>query len=140
MTKPLPSQDLFDGQSEFAPAHEILGAALALKGEVGQGLQELQRAVAIDPKQSSAITKIGDIYYAQKKIPEAKAQFLNAIKITPEDRRAHQRLGLIYEQEGKADLAIAHFEKGIAGTPPDYLGSRSTLAGCTIVPGSSIRR
>ena len=33
-----------------APGHEILGAALALKGNTDDGLKELQRAVALDPQ------------------------------------------------------------------------------------------
>jgi len=110
-----------------AVGHEILGAALALKGNTDEGLAALKRAVALDPQRSSAITKIGDIYLAKSQVNAAREQFLKAIKISPDDRRAHQRLGLIYEQEGKTDLAIRHFEKGIEGTPFGYLGVKVNL-------------
>ena len=106
---------------------EILGAALALKGNTDQGLAALKRAATLDPRRSSAITKIGDIYLAKGQVNEARQQFLRAIGISPDDRRAHQRLGLIFEREGKADLAIRHLEKGIEGTPPEYLGVKVDL-------------
>ena len=113
---------------DSAPAHEILGAALVMKGDVDQGFEELKKAVQLDPKQSSAITKMGDVYMARKDHKRAKESFLKAIQITPHDRRAHQRLGILYEQEGKHDRAISHYEKGIAGTPAEYVGVKVNLA------------
>jgi tetratricopeptide (TPR) repeat protein len=100
-----------------------------MKGEVDKGFEELKKAVKADPKQSSAITKMGDVYMARQDLKKAKDCFEQAVAITPDDRRAHQRLGLLYEQEGKRELAITHFEKGIEGTPADYVGVKVNLAG-----------
>lgn len=110
-----------------APAHEILGAALVLKGEIEAGLNHLQKAVEIDPKQSSAYTKIGDVYLAQGKIPAAREAFLKAVSINISDRHAHQRLGILYDREGRVQEAIAHYERGIYGTPPGYVGIKVDL-------------
>jgi len=119
--------EVLEEKSGSAPAHEILGAALASQGDLDQGLAELRRAVELEPKRSSAMTKIGDILLARGQVEEAREQFLAAVKITPDDRLAHQRLGLLYDREGQRDLAIAHLERGIIGTPPGYIGVMTDL-------------
>jgi tetratricopeptide (TPR) repeat protein len=111
-----------------SPAHEILGAALALDGKVDEGLKELEKAVQINPLQSSALTKIGDVFMARGKWEEAEKKFNQAIQINPRDERAHQRLGIIYEQKGKINEAIKHYERGLIGTAPGYVGIKVDLA------------
>src|SRR5207249_2140572 len=66
--------------AQSAPAYELLGAAQVLKGEIDEGLKSLQKAVQIDPRQSTAITKIGDVYLAQGESKKAKEEFLKAIQ------------------------------------------------------------
>lgn len=112
---------------DSAPGYEILGSVLALSGKEDEGLAQLQKAVAIDPKQSSAYTKIGDILLAREDLAGARDVFQAAIDINAMDRRAHQRLGLLFEKEGKTETAINHYEKGIIGTRPDYVGVKVNL-------------
>jgi tetratricopeptide (TPR) repeat protein len=113
---------------DSAAANEIMGIALAKQGKLDEGVKCFQRAIAINPRQNSAITKLGDVYLAQRNVALAKVQFLQAISVDPGDRRAHQRLGLIYQEEGDAQQAIEHLEKGLIGTPPDYIGIKTDLA------------
>lgn len=120
--------DFLKDQPDSAPAHELLGAALALMGNLEGGLAELQRSVALDPKQYTAYTKIGDILLAQGKDDMAKRALVKAEEIAPDDRRTQQRLGLLLEKEGKIDQAIDHYEKGIKGTNAGYLGVKINLA------------
>lgn len=110
-----------------APAHELLGAALALKGDLAGAVTELRQAVALNPDQHTAHTKLGDIYLVQKKSAEARREFLRAIEIDDADHRAHQRLGRLFESEGNFRQAILHFEKGIVGTPAEYVGVKLNL-------------
>lgn len=111
----------------LAPAHEIIGAALTLQGDLDGGLMHLRMALKIDPDQSSAHTKIGDIYLAQEDLKAAKKEFLSAIRLNPKDRYAHQRLGIIYDRENDTAKAIEHYEQGLRGTPPGYLGIKVDL-------------
>lgn len=111
-----------------AQGHELLGAALVLKGRIDEGLRELQEAVKVDPKQSSAYTKIGDVYLLKRDTVGAMAAFRQAIAITPDDRLAHQRIGLLLDEQHQVREAIEHYELGIQGTPPDYLGIKLDLA------------
>lgn len=113
---------------ESAPAYELLGAALVKKGRIEEGLAALKKAIALNPRQSSAMTKIGDVHMARQQYEQARQEFLKAVQIHPHNRLAHQRLGIIYEMEGDIDLAIAHYEEGIKGTPPGYMGVKVNLA------------
>ena len=111
-----------------APGFETLGAVLALQGELGAAIENLEQAVELNPQQATAFTKLGDIALALGQDSKAVAYFKRAIESVPGDRRAHQRLGLHYERLGDVPRAIEHLELGIAGTPPSYLGVKLNLA------------
>jgi cellulose synthase operon protein C len=120
---------------QAAPANEIIGAAWALKGDNAKGLEYLNRAVAANPRQSTAITKIGDIHFAEKRFKEAKAQFRKAIDADPALRLPYQRLGLILAQEGRTEAAVSAFEKGLEGADPRYVGIKLDLARLYVATG-----
>jgi tetratricopeptide (TPR) repeat protein len=121
------TREFLKANPQSAPGHELLGAALILQGKVDAGLKELQEAVRINPNQSTAITKLGDVYWARGKKADAKAQYLRAAALDPESRLVNQRLGLVAEEEGNAKAAVEYFEKGIVGTPPNYVGVKVNL-------------
>jgi tetratricopeptide (TPR) repeat protein len=109
-------------------ANEILGAGLALKGNLDEGMKFLQKAVDLDPKECSALTKIGDIYLAKKNVNAARGYFKKAVECSPADGRAHQRLGLLCEQDKDYTAAIDHYERGLNGTDATYIGIKINLA------------
>lgn len=123
----------YPGQA--APANEIIGAAWAMKGDNAKGLEYLNRAVVANPRQSTAITKIGDIHFVEKRFKEAKARFEKAISIDPALRLPYQRLGLILAQEGRVEEAVFAFEKGLEGADPRYVGIKLDLARLYVLTG-----
>lgn len=119
-----------------APAHEILGAALALQNRLPEAITALNQAVELSPGQATALTKLGDIAVALGQNAIARDYFERAIAAAPHETRAHQRLGVFHEQEGYVDSAIHHFEKGLRGTPETYLGVKFNLARLYVMTGS----
>ncbi len=113
---------------ENAAALELLGAALALNGDLDLAVVKLERAVELNPAQSSAYTKLGDIFRARRQNDLAERSFRQAVEINDGDRRAHQRLGLMLGQGGAVDEAIDHLKKGLIGLPADYVGIKVDLA------------
>ncbi|MDX5299871.1 MAG: tetratricopeptide repeat protein [Gammaproteobacteria bacterium] len=111
-----------------APAHEIRGAALALRGDLKGAQEALRRAVSLRPQQSSAWTKLGDVQAALGLSAEALQSYLSAVAQNDAEARAHQRLGVIYQEKGESARAIEHLEKGLIGTPADYVGIKANLA------------
>lgn len=121
------ARELVKAYPRWASAHELLGAALVMQGDLEGGLKSLQQAVVLNGKQYTAMVKIGDVYRAQGKSTDAKKQYLEAVRLAPTDRLVNQRLGLIAEEEGDARSAIDFFQKGIVGVPPGYVGVKVNL-------------
>lgn len=122
------ARDLLLRQPQSAPAHEILGTALALQGKLPEAVLSLEKAVELSPQQASALTKLGDLALAVGQEAMAQDYFLEALAANAQDRRAHQRLGELYEREGHLDKAVKHYQLGILGTDPRYLGVKLNLA------------
>jgi tetratricopeptide (TPR) repeat protein len=111
-----------------AAGHELLGAALAINGDTGHALDELHLALKLNPQQSTAQTKIGDIYMSLGQFDKARAAFESAQQIDPSDRLNYQRLGYLDELAGNFQSAVSNYEKGIKGMPPDIVGIKLRLA------------
>lgn len=129
------AREVLTSQPRLAAAHEVLGAALALQGELEEAAAALQRAVELNPGQATAHTKLGDIALAQGDVPAAVKHFEAAVAADSTERLAHQRLGLHYEGLGRSELAIRHFESGVIGTPADYLGVKLNLSRLYVAEG-----
>lgn len=119
-----------------APAHEILGTALALQGNLPDAVLALERAVELSPEQVSALTKLGDIAMTLGQPAMAETYFRQAVERSPGERKAHQRLGLLAEQAGDTEQAIMHYQAGIRDTAADYLGVKLNLAQLYVLSGN----
>lgn len=122
------AQAIVDRTPQFAAAQEIGGVILALRGEPEKAIEAFDRAIRINPGQSSSMTKKGDVLRALGRGADARVEYEAALRSNPDDRHAHQRLGLMDEAAGDVPGAIGHFEKGIIGTAPDYVGVKANLA------------
>ena len=116
-------------ESTAAPAHELIGIALAMQGRLEQARSEFHAAVRADPKQITALIKLGDLDSAQGRFEEADRQYERARLVDDSDPQLAQRLGLSAERKGDLRGAIAWYEKGVRDAPADYLGVRLNLAG-----------
>lgn len=121
------TEKYLEAHPDSAPAHEIRGVILVLQDKIEAGLAELKEAVLINPRQTTALTKMGDVYFSRGERDRARVYFQQAIALNPQDRHPHQRLGILFEEDGNVAEAISHFEKGIVGTPEDYVGIKTNL-------------
>ncbi|HRO59520.1 MAG TPA: tetratricopeptide repeat protein [Burkholderiaceae bacterium] len=122
-------RDALKVESTAAPAHELLGIALAMQGRLEQARSEFHAALRADPKQVTALIKLGDLDSAQGRFEEADRHYERARQVDDSDPQLAQRLGLSAERKGDLRGAIAWYEKGIRDAPADYLGVRLNLAG-----------
>lgn len=122
------AREVIAATPDSAPAHEVLGAALALQDRVPEAIDALRAAVERDPGQFTAWTKLGDIAQALGDEDQAVALYRRALAIAPDDRLTNQRIGLHLAAQGAVDAAIAHLEKGVIGLPEDTPGLRLDLA------------
>jgi tetratricopeptide (TPR) repeat protein len=122
------AQDELTRQPRSAPAHEVLGIAWALQGDLAKGRKALEQAVALDPRQWTALVKLGDLDLAQGNRAAAQARFQAASKEGGEDPQLQQRLGLMAFYAGRFNEAEGFLKKGVAGLAPDSVSVRPHLA------------
>jgi len=86
------------------------------KGDVGKAVQELEKAVALDPQYAEAHSDLGVGYMQLQRILEAESEFRRAIALDPYISVAHSNLGwaLLWqrnfpdaEQSARRALALA---------------------------------
>jgi len=82
-----------------------------------QAIEELKKAVKIDPKLSVVYYNLGRVY-SEKKIPqEAIINFKKALELNPNSQDLHRRIALLYESQGKVDEAISEYLKEAKVSP-----------------------
>lgn len=121
-------QDELKREPQSAPAHEMLGIVWALQGDLAKGRKTLEKAVALDPRQWTALIKLGDLDLAQGDRAAAKKHFQAASREGGEDPQLQQRLGLIAFYEGRFDDAEVFLKKGVTGLAADSVSVRPYLA------------
>lgn len=121
-------QDELIRQPRSAPAHEVLGIVWALQGDLAKGRKALEQAVALDPRQWTALVKLGDLDLAQGDRAAAQKRFQAASKEGGEDPQLQQRLGLMAFYGGRFNESVTFLKKGIAGLAPDSVSVRPYLA------------
>ncbi len=97
--------------------HFNFGRTMFQRGNRDKALDQLEQAVAVDPKYAAPRVFLGQLLLA-KKGPEnaAKAaeQFKGAVELDPENVAAHTGYGEALLELGKVDEAAAAFEKAVA--------------------------
>lgn len=116
------------GNPKYGPGYEILGLVLLLQNQSEKAVAAFEKAAGLEPKSSSALTKLSGVYMAQGQHDKAKQVLQKAVTINPQDRFANQRLGMLAEEAKEFDKAIGYYERGIQGTPSDYVGVKVNLA------------
>jgi tetratricopeptide (TPR) repeat protein len=95
---------------KYAPAHQALGMALVQSKDVGQALNEFDRAQAIDPYVS---TFYFDAARALSLAGEGDKAIAILKKVATKDEHYHLAYGDLLERKGDQDNALAEYEEAI---------------------------
>lgn len=101
-------------------AHQRLGHALSLSGNLQTALDEERTALNLDPNNGEAHCNIGWIFGLQQRFRAAVEEEKLAIAIDPTNSSAYSILGLSLASLEDYDLAISAFNKAIALDPNDF--------------------
>ena len=104
-----------DDKSSFA--HNNLGLALAKRGALEEAINELRRAVEVDPAFVEAFTNLGNFLAQRGARGEAIVYLRRALQIDPAFANAHNTLGNVLADTGALDEAIEHFRKALQSKP-----------------------
>jgi len=101
-------------------AHQRLGHALSLSGNLQTALDEERTALNLDPNNGEAHCNIGWIFGLQQRFRAAVEEEKLAIAIDPTNSSAYSILGLSLASLEDYDLAISAFNKAITLDPNDF--------------------
>jgi TolB-like protein/Flp pilus assembly protein TadD len=109
----------------YSTAHRWYAAFLMSLGRTGDALQEMERALELDPLCLIINMEMAWLFYMARDYDRAVEQALKTLDIEPQFFSAFHTLGLAYEQMGRHKEAISAFKKahsGSAGNPISLAG------------------
>ena len=115
-------------------AHENLGSALDLKGQIGEAITRHRRAVELKPDYEIALNNLGLDLYLTGKGSEAIPHFQKALELKPHYAQAHNNLANVLLQTGQFDDAIVHFRQALE-SKPDFAGAEANLGNALFQTG-----
>lgn len=100
---------------------------LAPHGRFAEALDEMDRALAVDPLSAITVYARAQILRCHRNYEQAEAECEHVLMIDPEYKLAQRLLGMIYQQTGRYAQAVSLFEE-IVGSSQSDLRSHSRLA------------
>ncbi|HEX8524413.1 MAG TPA: tetratricopeptide repeat protein [Tepidisphaeraceae bacterium] len=94
----------------------LAGVALA-RGRLDEGVQWLQKAVALDPHRWELHYNLGLIHATAGRNGQAIAAYEQALRLRPQTTQAHNNLGNIFQAQGRLSEAAHHFEAALRQDP-----------------------
>jgi tetratricopeptide (TPR) repeat protein len=114
-------------QPDDAAHYYNLGMVLSDQGRIDEAVDELERALAIDPRHVHAMVAIGVARARVGDLSEAISALRAAVALDPENTYAHQNLGACLLKRGDYGDAEQHFRTSLK-TDPANVQSRLGLA------------
>jgi tetratricopeptide (TPR) repeat protein len=106
-------------RGDSAEAHLMMGMAKRGGGDLAGGLEELGRAVALNPELPSVHSLYGRALLETGNRDRARAEFEAELTRNPLDFDAHLYLGVLLKEDQAFDQAMAHFERALGVRPGD---------------------
>ena len=104
-----------DGQNDYA--YSIKGLALALPGQVAEGLTNTQKAYDLNPENVANYYNMAMVYKLGGQLNESKVWFEKVLEKDPKNTWSLYGIATIYADQGEDDQALAWLEKAIAADP-----------------------
>jgi serine/threonine protein kinase/tetratricopeptide (TPR) repeat protein len=111
----------------YAIAWRVRGRILGKKGDPQGAIDSLKQALAHNPKDATAHSNLGNAFFKQGKVEEAKAEFRAAaaafeevVRLKPADGDLRYSWGLFQVHAEQWDAAVAAFDRATALKPDSY--------------------
>jgi eukaryotic-like serine/threonine-protein kinase len=97
--------------------HFSLGSIYSSTGKNAQAIEELKRALHLEPNSDNGYLRLGWAYLAEGQSQAALAAFKKAVDLNPYYWYNHDRLGVAYAQLGRYEDALKELKRGIELNP-----------------------
>jgi len=105
-------------EPDYAPAHATLGRiAINFDGELAAGARHFERALTLDPGNTSFLQDAATLYRALGHLDRALTLSEYIVTVDPVNSIAYSRLGLINRYSGNLDAAIAAHQTALRLSP-----------------------
>ncbi len=101
------------GDEPTSDAYQGRGVAYRQQGKFKEAMDDFNKAIELDPKNTYAYNSRGNAYLDQKDYKDAIADYTQAIKLLPTYAYAYDNRGDAYDDEGDIADAIADYTKAI---------------------------
>ncbi|NVD99508.1 tetratricopeptide repeat protein [Massilia sp. BJB1822] len=98
---------------EDAEAHNNLGNALQMAGQLDAAIASYQRALQLQPALGTAHSNLGAALYAARRYGEAEASYRRALAIDPTGLAVYLNLGNVLAAAGQMEAALANYEQAL---------------------------
>jgi serine/threonine-protein kinase len=109
----------------LAPVHVTLGMLHTITGKPEQAVEDLQRALALDPVSGEALRALGRAQEALGRFDAAESTYRRAIDRAPRYWGSWSSLGALLFRKGRYDEAEQAFRRVIELTPDNERGHRN---------------
>jgi protein O-mannosyl-transferase len=117
-------------------SHNNLGAALLnSKSRIPEAIAHFNAALALKPDSEEALNNLGSAYSKTGRLPEAIEKFEAALRIRARFPEAEDNLGAALAKTGRASEALAHLQTAIR-LKPDFAEAHNNLGSAlSSIPG-----
>lgn len=127
-------RDFVAAQPEAAPAHAMLGAALAREGRHAEAVDALREALRRDPRLAEAQARLADVLAEQGRDAEALEAYRALVRLAPDNADAHFNLGVVLARRRDSAQAMAAWRETLR-LQPAHLPARLALADALATAG-----
>jgi tetratricopeptide (TPR) repeat protein len=121
----------------YATAHHWHAENLAYQGKFKLALEEISRAVALDPLSPAAMKDLGLIQYYARDYEASIESATKAIELNPNFPSAHRLLSLAYQAQGKFEEAMAEHDRWAEGAELGF-EENAARAQCLAAAGRAV--
>ena len=107
---------------KLAQVFVTLGMIHAGTGHYNEAIQNLQKALQLDPINSDAYRELAKSYEAVGRLKDAESTYINAVALRPSYWAAHNELGGFYYRRGRYAEAEKEFRTVVELTPDNARG------------------
>lgn len=111
--------------------HIAAGQMLEKQGDLNGAIEQYEKAVAVDPKNSPGFNRLGIVYQKLGRFTDAEQMFAQGIAVHPGNAALHNNLGYTFLMENKLEEAEQSFRNSLA-VSPQFQRARMNL-GITLV-------